>query len=1109
MRINHSENIKYVPLLPDRSSDREDRVEQAVQGRFEIKRPGVKRRGLDTSNLKRETGPFLIKGIKYLAQLIRRMPDDIYKGLRNAVDAYNRDKSEGNLDIIIRQIEILKKRDDFDWNDPTLVQIANQAIGNKLESLLDMPFHFRRELALDVDPVKWGNLHRAISVYNQGKSEFRLKNILRILVDWVRANPEESEKKCNEIQIVYYQLASGLADRSLYELFALLRTGKTLAARIKITELEERINERIEDLPGMFHERIDLPQISLSFSFSPHKKKTEDAISNYNRVKTLDSLRGVFQSLKEWHYGSNSSFNRSNALKVLRVMSDLVAGKTKKELCKEWDSYIFASRLLPAERVDAFVERGSEKQLEKVQFEVLENAAVRSTRDLPVGPSLHPESVIERNTYFRAEEGENCYIVAFVNPIAPWSHTELVFVKGEKPVTGESFDRNPNVLDGYFNGRGELIQDIHMDDFSEKNRPYVKNVIGMILEGKAIDCVAEMEREMSFHTFQFLKLNEFLDEDFVLKPQLLCQRSPLWEAIDQFWELNPDYADFLKAILATPIQRSFHERSFLRRRLSEAESIRIANWIVSKKLTASQMNSSAETVHFLSADWAGKLAVEDFDGLPQEIRDFREWILYQMITLGEKGETPHREYLGIGAEADMLDQYSQDIMGVRIADPSLVKRMKQIAKRRQKELQKGMNIFGAVQSGIKSMVGEYSKMLVTKEEKIRHVRQALIDNLLTDVNPNSFLPDEEEPRYRLELYESGGDVYRKWIEDPNGQFCMMKTPCSRDSSGDYIEGEYVHNSHVMIDGKLKSIKGLDKEKLTKYEKGNLIFKMDGTLGWEADAEFGQYFKKPNEAPSQAEKDLRTLYPTKNIEKHLLNGETEWCGSYAIRILHGAYFYHYFPPSLELFEKLESDFIAATGYRREESGFEGRHAKILYTLASEYAKRIVDSEAGQRYFEEMSPDIQLTPRATPDMIQEFLSGKGATPVRAFGRALKTLHVPKGRDFASQSKSMMGLFYGARGATAVLGLPTASLKFGYNAVASTTGLVADLATVPYQAWLQKKARIRKSGVEQSPLTSKISTATGALGKRLLYEYVPLHLATDAYQAVKKQTEINAFE
>ncbi|MBS0628058.1 MAG: hypothetical protein JSS09_07600, partial [Verrucomicrobia bacterium] len=273
------------------------------------------------------------------------------------------------------------------------------------------------------------------------------------------------------------------------------------------------------------------------------------------------------------------------------------------------------------------------------------------------------------------------------------------------------------------------------------------------------------------------------------KKILECLDYHIWSRIDKAFPFDPEYADYVKTIIAKPIEAGkFDEKTFI---------IPTVKDVISglRECLTSKTSELGEERCFLDP---GKKIPETLSyGL-----QYQAELLSQNQTHGAIGK---RKYLGIGAEGDFLDSISQHSEGVRIADTKIIKRMEAIASRRKNEIQKQMNIFAGIGGAVRSFAGELSKRLITKEERLRHLRQGLVDNFLMSIDPKAFLPDLKETRYRLEIYESGGETYKKWIEDPNGQFSKVKSPSSQNVSGEHIEGEYKKNSYILgEDNRLKS-----------------------------------------------------------------------------------------------------------------------------------------------------------------------------------------------------------------------------------------------------------------------------------------------------------------
>ncbi|MBA3815530.1 MAG: hypothetical protein H0X29_03240 [Parachlamydiaceae bacterium] len=673
-------------------------------------------------------------------------------------------------------------------------------------------------------------------------------------------------------------------------------------------------------------------------------------------------------------------------------------------------------------------------------------------------------------------------------------------------------DANGHVAEKYFNppeGLRSTDWDFHEnEEINTQMCEYIQTIISPLLHPEEFS--KQIEISKSKEAFEFLKDGKYLKEDGLVDPAFLHRNSKLWDAISDYYQDDKDYGNYLIAVLACPISRPFNEASFVRGPISNEESEALFSFLTSNNLLDTKTNSKEEKYLFLKEGW--ELIVKSsednrakFIALPH-----REGFLQQLATFGTVGETTQRKYLGIGAEHEGLDQVSMDAEGVRLVDSRLVDRVEKLCKRRKNEIQKNMNVFAGIRGGVRALFkGGYATLMHTKETKVRHLRQAFIDNFLTSIDPQAFLPNLKESRYRLEVYESGGQIYRKWIEDPNGKFGQTKnvSQLSQNHSGEYIEGDYHKNSYVLgEDGRLKSVKSLDKEKLETHERGNIVQKADGTQEWMVDEEFGQCFKPKGtkkEDLKDVEKDDRTLYSAMNCEKYLANGESEWCGSYAIRMLQSAYAYEYMPEFKPLLESLNKDFRESSSYDekdKEHSQFEKRHASILFTLADRYAKKIIDEDIGRKYFRDMHPAVRLNSRSTPDQIHEFLVGKDPGLLNSASRAAKTLQMPTMRNEKGKNRSISliaGMAIGT-GLTAVLGAPTAVLKLAFNVTTATMhAFTTDIAKAAHQSYQHKTEefdRRKEAGQKIKHRKLKLFKAVafnglliGGLGRRIGMQYL----------------------
>lgn len=645
----------------------------------------------------------------------------------------------------------------------------------------------------------------------------------------------------------------------------------------------------------------------------------------------------------------------------------------------------------------------------------------------------------------------------------------------------------------------------------------VQNMPPVIIPSKL---ALDINKAKADDAFEFFKKQGYLDENNQVDKRYLFQDSPMFKAIENYFEGDNDFIDFLKAVIATPTPRSFNPESLLTKKFTPAESQQLFQFLKEKGVMVAKTNSKGEEVLFLNANWKDLLSEEVLSELPPTLQPFREAIIHKLLQCTPSGEVSKRDYLGIGADPKSLDTSSQHAEGVRLTDPRLVTRLQKLCKRRKNEIQRNMNVFAGASGGIRGMTkGGYASLLVSEEDRIRHFRQALIDNFLTTRDPQSFLPNLKETRYRLELYESGGEVYKKWVEDPNGQFSKVKNPSSQDVSGEFQENEYRHNSYALVDGKLKSVKTMDKDRLEGQEKGNIVQKADGTQVWQADDKFGQYFKPKGAPVSEAVKDERPLYSAMNCEKYLSNGESEWCGSCVIRLLQGAYAHEYMPEFQKILQSLEEDFNVATGFQKDSS-FEKRHAGALFLLAEQYAKKLVKSEVGKKYFRDMNPTVRLSPRCTPDMIHEFLMGKSPGVVNSMKRAWKTVQMPDSRGQRVEGLSQHASHGAAETGLGILAIPTATLKLVANVASAVTGTVIDtFVTAPQQAAQLKSEQLarKQEAHGAKPLKFKaVKIARAAVGgfikkgliKRIAGDLVGIEDVVDSVKSVTKKKERSAF-
>lgn len=406
--------------------------------------------------------------------------------------------------------------------------------------------------------------------------------------------------------------------------------------------------------------------------------------------------------------------------------------------------------------------------------------------------------------------------------------------------------------------------------------------------------------------------------------------------------------------------------------------------------------------------------------------------------------TPTYRYI-VGMDLDATSQHAE---GVRVTDQRVTSRLEKILLRRRKEISGGnFNVYAGAKPGAKSIVaGGYASLLLTREDKIRHVRHAFIDNFLTDFNPQSFVPNTEEPRYSVRVSKEGGKIRKEWVEDQeSGQFVRIK---NKDGKETYQRNPYVLNT----EGKLHSLRSEIAEYLKTFERGHIIVNDDGSKEWIKDDKYGQCFKHRKETVESAYRDERPMYAALagNYERVLSKGEEEWCGSAVIRTLHSAYAFEHMPGFDLILSSLCKE-MEREGYERNQL-FDQKGVEILAGLIDAYAERIVDSKEGAKYFRDMHPSIRMSPRCTPEMIHKFLMGQAPGLVNSMQRAWKVIRAtPERNAHSNQREKMIG---------GIIQLPKAFGRLVLNVIAATIGTVVDtLFLAPHQAIQRRQEKMER--------------------------------------------------
>lgn len=1023
----------------------------------DISIPEVKWRKLSTANLIRQKGFF--KPFKYLWQILKRFSNDIYLGLRNAITAYNNNKTEENLDKIIHHIRLLKRElIDCDVRD-ILVCIANEAIIYKAQFLLERsqfaydPQYAEKliHLPLSATPSEaLIQLDQSMTTHNKEKTSDNGLQVILLLFDWIIKHPKEYRANYPQTQCLIRQLSFGLQDKELFLLFNLLQSEKTERALLKMFWLRRQI---ISLNPKHFHcFTLEFPQINQKYFPSDKLLKLRDCIKRFNHHKTDSNFVETSDALIRWQFHQYHDFNHSNGMKIVKVMEKILLGKTMQDDIWESDDYPFLVRL------EQFT-----KELSSCSWKSLP-IPIQNTN---ISYSLEMDSLINQIDHFNSQPKDERGLL--INPIIKrlfnWIETE----------PNEYMKCNGHLLlkalkiEALFN---LFVKDFDLDQWLPSNELHALHL--KIKQHNFKKC----EDSFKEVTEQLYRWEQYEPEEFKFFQGSLFK--------DQL-KIENNLKSFAYAPVLLP---NSHPNHIIERNLEDDPLKALNGYILSFHNTVAPW-SHTELV-FVKKEHSVITSVSE-----NEVK------LKADVSI---------QYVGIGADDVAFDDDSHHAEGVHIIGDRLLARMEELVNRRKNEIQKNMNVPAGAKAGLLSFKGEIQKELLTKNDKIRHFRTALIDNFLTNIQPNAFLPDLKETRYHLDLYESGGDVYHKWTEDENGQFAQVKAPSSQERSGEFIEGEYRKNSYVLHEnGRLKSAKSIDKPKLLTHEIGNVIYRANGSLEWIEDSDLGQYFKPKGEPVEKAERDLRPLYSSESMEKYLSGGESEWCGSYALRMVQSAYAYVYMPQFVWALEKLEKAFYKSTEFEIDESPFQKRHAKTLFILADQFASKMVESQAGRKYFRDMNRDIKINPRITPDMLLKALMGKAPGIINNIKRSWKTILLPKPRTFPKGFKMNL-LFASGALLVGVFAVPTAALKLAHNMASATAGLLPDMVLASKIAYDNQQGELeRKEESEIRIENPKLKLAGAAfygcvidgIGKRILGDYVGLR---DIKDAVLRKAAVN---
>ncbi|MBS0628424.1 MAG: hypothetical protein JSS09_09470, partial [Verrucomicrobia bacterium] len=302
-------------------------AKKGLENLSDLKIPRVKKVGFSFENLNR--GPGFTGLCKSIWRFFSRVNQNVYSGLRGCVTKFNKSKTDEDLKGVLQQIAILKRQDNPDWNDRDLKEIGIQVALARLMSE-EIQVH-SSTLNVTCLGKEFDKLNDKIKAFNGEKKKQNFQIILAELQDLRSSNDPLLSRHTNEIEMLLYELSRYVQNESLFKVFSLLRTDKTLEAHRKIQELEKKIGEGVNVFNSMElkGEILDIPQINISLSWSKRLRGLSSAIATFNRDKTSVNFNAVLEALKEYQHSHNDRFKGSNGLKIVAKMKDILEKKTK------------------------------------------------------------------------------------------------------------------------------------------------------------------------------------------------------------------------------------------------------------------------------------------------------------------------------------------------------------------------------------------------------------------------------------------------------------------------------------------------------------------------------------------------------------------------------------------------------------------------------------------------------------------------------------------------------------------------------------------------------------------------------------------------------------
>lgn len=964
------------------------------------------------------------------------------------VEKYNNNPNEENLDTIIHQLRFLKKHLTNEVAKDSLVHITNETILLKTNFLFKKtPFSYEAQCAQELKQLP--------QVISPSESFVELKKIIE------QHNKEKNVENGLQVVKALNHWVTNHPDESFTYCNQAHDLIRQISCGLKDEELYLLFNllqgyESVDDQKKMFwlrHQVIKLdPQLFHRYSLkilqsnvqSHSNVELRDNITAYYTEKTLFNFEKVCKSLIEWQFQQPREFSASNASRILTVLEQILQGKKLQDVIKESQSCLFLQR----------IEKLS-KELSSCTWSTLSHSLQNNVSRSKSLNSL----ILGVDNFNRRSNSRHKFISSVIKCLLNWIDSEP-----------EEFER----CQGYefLNALNEkALYNLFVQDFDSDR--WSKSVELQFLYFKIQGY--NLEKSLA----SFLEIIERLDTWERLQPQeFILFQGALFK--DQLTRINRDDFKYLPILLPNS-----HPKRVIEKTLNGDHSNDLNCYILSFPQPIALWSHTE-----LAFVKKKPPRINESDSANQSISQNEVDFLYKGI-------------LNAGGDCHS-NSYNAD--GVQILGERLIARMETLANKRQRDIDNvNINIFAGVMPGLLSFKGEFFNELSTEIEKIRHLRNALIDNFVTNVKLHTLFPDITNRRYSVELYKSGNEIHYKWISDSNGKFDRIKNPVS-------LEVRYQRNGYFLgQNGYMFPSSKYDNWKLKTHEIGNVIKNADGSLEWKEDPVLGQYYKPKGDSVEKAKPDNTYLLKVNQLESILSGGESEYCTTFALRILHSAYAYVYLPQFTWLLESLEKAFYQATDFKYLELNtivadnntpslgtkycnsveFQGR---TLFKLADHFAKKMLNSNAGKAYFRDMNSEIKINNRITPDMLLKALKGKSPGIINTIGRSLQTMRLTKPRDWSLNWKGKV-CFAGTSLLIGTISLPSATIKLAYNTAAATVALLPDIVHASKKAYAKKQAELEREkeslvDIEKPNLQLAKATIRGFLvdgfGKRLVGDY-----------------------